>query len=317
MSGQRDNELPDCVGMNRAAYRGRFAPTPSGPLHFGSLVAAAGSYLEAKSRGGEWRLRIDDLDALRVVPGAAASILRCLEALGFEWDGPVLYQSTRRLAYHAALHRLRRLGVVYPCACSRKEIAESALPGAEGTIYPGTCRTRLPLERPARALRFDTRGARVAFDDGLLGPQQRDLEREAGDFVLYRADGTYAFHLASAVDDGEQGITDVVRGADLLESSARQIHVLHLLGLPVPRYIHLPVAVDRNGEKLSKQTGATPVDTTRAVAVLQAVWQFLNQGTGVELEGAAVRDFWHQAIANWELPRVGRRREAPAPTDVG
>lgn len=303
--------------MNRAAYRGRFAPTPSGPLHFGSLVAATGSYLEAKSRGGEWRLRIDDLDAPRAVPGAAESILRCLEALGFEWDGPVLYQSARRLAYHAALHRLRRLGVVYPCACSRKEIAESALPGAQEAIYPGTCRTRRPLERPARALRFDTRGAHVAFDDGLLGPQQRDLEREAGDFILYRADGTYAFHLASAVDDGEQGITDVVRGADLLESSARQIHVLHLLGLPAPRYVHLPVAVDSKGEKLSKQTGAAPVDTTRAMAVLQAVWEFLNQGKRAELEGATVREFWDQGIAKWDLRRVGIRREAPAPSEVG
>jgi glutamyl-Q tRNA(Asp) synthetase len=303
--------------MNRAGYRGRFAPTPSGPLHFGSLVAAAGSYLEAKSRGGEWCLRMDDLDVPRVLPGAAESILRCLEALGFEWDGPVLYQSTRRPAYHAALHRLRRLGVVYPCACSRKEIAESALPGAEGAIYPGTCRTRLPLERAARALRFDTRGARVTFDDGLLGSQQRDLEREAGDFVLYRADRTYAFHLASAVDDGEQGITDVVRGADLLESSARQIHVLHVLGLPAPRYVHLPVAVDSRGDKLSKQTGAAPVDTRRAQALLPAVWRFLNQGTRAELEVAAVREFWQHAIANWDLGRVGSRREAPAPTEVG
>jgi glutamyl-Q tRNA(Asp) synthetase len=302
--------------MTRAGYRGRFAPTPSGPLHFGSLVAAAGSYLEARSRSGEWRVRIDDLDALRIAPGATESILRCLEALGFEWDGPVLYQSTRGPAYHAALHRLRRLGVVYPCACSRKEIAESALPGVEGSIYPGTCRRNLPPGRAARALRFDTQAARVEFDDGLLGPQRRDLEREAGDFVLYRADGIYAFQLASAVDDGEQGITDVVRGADLLESSVRQIHLLRLLGLPAPRYVHLPIAIDRNGQKLSKQTGAAAIDTTRPVAVLGAVLAFLNQRTPASREAATVQEFWRQAIANWDLRRVGRCREAPAPTQV-
>ena len=303
--------------MNRAGYRGRFAPTPSGPLHFGSLVAAAGSYLEARSRSGEWRVRIDDLDSLRIAPGATESILRCLEALGFEWDGPVLQQSMRGPAYHAALHRLRRLGVIYPCACSRKEIAESALPGVEGAIYPGTCRRNLPPGRAARALRFDTQAARVEFDDGLLGPQRRDLEREAGDFVLYRADGIYAFQLASAVDDGEQGITDVVRGADLLESSARQIHLLRLLGLPAPRYVHLPIAIDRNGQKLSKQTGATAIDTTRPMAVLHAVLEFLNQPTPASREGATVQEFWCHAIANWDLRRVGRHQKALAPTAVG
>jgi glutamyl-Q tRNA(Asp) synthetase len=303
--------------MTRAGYRGRFAPTPSGPLHFGSLVAAAGSYLEARSRGGEWRVRIDDLDSLRIAPGATDSILRCLETLGFEWDGPVLYQSTRGPAYHAALHRLRRLGVVYPCACSRKEIAESALPGVEGAIYPGTCRTNLPPGRAARALRFDTQGACVDFDDGLLGPQRRDLEREARDFVLYRADGIYAFQLASAVDDGEQGVTDVVRGADLLASSARQIHLLRMLGLPAPRYVHLPIGYDTATGRALKQTGAAPLDTRRPVAVLHAVLTFLNQRTSAKLEGATLLEFWRQAIASWDLGRVGRRGEALAPNRVG
>jgi glutamyl-Q tRNA(Asp) synthetase len=299
--------------MTRAAYRGRFAPTPSGPLHFGSLVAATGSYLEAKSRGGEWLLRIDDLDPPRIEPSATRSIMHCLEALGFEWDGPVLYQSTRGAAYHAALHRLRWLGVIYPCACSRKEIAESALAGVEGPIYPGTCRGGIPDGRAARALRLDTRGAVVAFDDGLLGPQRRDLEREAGDFVVYRSDGVYGFHLASAVDDGELGITDVVRGVDLLESSARQIHVLRVLGLPTPRYIHLPIAVDANGEKLSKQTHAAAVEAARPLVALKAVWEFLNQGSATDLTDVTLRDFWRYAIANWDLRRVGCRREAPAP----
>jgi glutamyl-Q tRNA(Asp) synthetase len=299
--------------MNQAPYRGRFAPTPSGPLHFGSLVAATGSYLEAKSRGGQWRLRIDDLDPPRVAPGAVASILRCLEALGFEWDGPVLYQSRRLPAYHAALHRLRLLGAVYPCACSRKEMAESALPGIEGPIYPGVCRGGLPPGRPARALRLSVQGMRVEFDDRLLGLQRRDLEREPGDFIVYRADGVYAFHLASAVDDSEQGITDVVRGADLLESSARQLQLMRLLGLPIPRYVHLPVAIDGSGNKLSKQTKAAPVDPMRPLAVLQAVLRFLNQAMPAGFESATLPEFWRQAIMYWDLQRVGARLQAPAP----
>jgi glutamyl-Q tRNA(Asp) synthetase len=297
----------------QTAYRGRFAPTPSGPLHFGSLVAAAGSYLEAKSHSGQWRLRIDDLDPPRVVPGASASILHCLEALGFEWDGPVLYQSKRLRAYHSALHRLRLAAVVYPCACSRKQIADSAIPGVEGPAYPGTCRNALPSSRAARALRLSVQGMHVAFDDLLHGRQQRDLESEAGDFVLYRADGVYAFHLASAVDDGEQGVTDIVRGADLLESSARQTHLLRLLGLAVPRYVHLPVAVDHSGEKLSKQSKAAPLDTTRPLAVLRAVLSFLNQALPHDLDGVSVAEFWRYAINCWDLQRVGTRLQARAP----
>jgi glutamyl-Q tRNA(Asp) synthetase len=301
------------ASTDQTTYRGRFAPTPSGPLHFGSLVAAAGSYLEAKSRGGEWRVRIDDLDPPRVAPGAIDSILRCLEALGFEWDGPVLYQSRRLPAYHAALHRLGRLGLVYPCACRRKEIADAAIPGAEDPVYPGTCRDALPPGRPARALRLSVRGMRVELEDRLLGRQYRDLAREAGDFIVYRADRVYAFHLASAVDDGEQGMTDVVRGSDLLESSVRQAQLLRLLALPVPRYLHLPVAVDQRGEKLSKQTKAAPVDPTRPLAVLQAVWRFLNQELPDDLGGATVAEFWRYAVNRWDLQRVGPRQQARAP----
>jgi glutamyl-Q tRNA(Asp) synthetase len=300
------------MGVDEITYRGRFAPTPSGPLHFGSLVAATGSYLEARSRRGEWRLRIDDLDLPRIAPGAIESILHCLEALGFEWDGPVLYQSKRLAAYHAALHRLCQLGAVYPCACTRREIADSAIPGVEGPVYPGTCRDSLPPGRPARALRVCVQGVHIDFDDRLLGPQRRDLEREVGDFIVYRADGVYAFHLASAVDDGEYGMTDVVRGADLLESSARQIQLLRLLALPVPRYVHLPVAVDQHGKKLSKQTGAVPLDPTRPLVVLQAVLHFLNQAVPDDLAGASVPELWRYAINHWDLQRVGRRLHGSA-----
>ena len=301
------------MAVDQNIYRGRFAPTPSGPLHFGSLVAATGSYLEARARCGEWQLRIDDLDPPRVAPGATESILRCLEALGFEWDGPVIYQSKRLAAYHAALHRLRQLGVMYPCACSRKEIADSPTPGVEGPIYPGTCRGSLPPRRAARALRVHVQGMHVDFDDLLLGPQHWDLEREVGDFILYRADGVYAFHLASAVDDGELGVTDVVRGADLLESSARQLQLLRFLALPVPRYAHLPVAVDQHGEKLSKQTRAAPVDLMRPLVVLQAVLRFLNQPVPDELCAATVPELWRYAIDRWDLQRVGRHLHASAP----
>jgi glutamyl-Q tRNA(Asp) synthetase len=294
-------------------YRGRFAPTPSGPLHFGSLVAALGSYLEARSRGGEWRVRIDDLDRPRVVPGATDAILRCLERLGFEWDGPVVLQSQHMAAYHAALHALRQAKAVYPCGCSRSEVEAHAVRGKEGPIYPGTCRSGLAKDRRARAWRMRVDEHVVAFEDGLLGPQRIDLRCETGDFVVYRADQVYAFHLASAVDEAQLGITDVVRGADLLESSARQLYVIRTLHLHAPRYVHLPIALDAHGIKLSKQTGAQAVDTSRPGAVLSAVLRFLNQPAPPEIEQASLEEFWAYAIAHWDLARVGPRHSEPKP----
>jgi glutamyl-Q tRNA(Asp) synthetase len=293
------------------SYRGRFAPTPSGPLHFGSLVAALGSFLDARAHRGEWHLRIDDLDPPRVAPGAIDAILRCLEQLGFEWDGPIVYQSQRTPAYHAALHRLCRQGAVYPCACSRKEIAEDSIAGVEGPVYPGTCRRGLPPGRSARALRLLTVDARVAFDDRLLGPQARDLEHEAGDFVLYRADGVFSFQLASAVDDGELGMTDIVRGTDLLQSSARQIYVLRLLSLRAPRYAHLPVAVNARGEKLSKQAGAAALDPREPARVLVPALRFLGQSPPPGLERASTAEVWRWAIAHWQHERVPRVKALP------
>jgi glutamyl-Q tRNA(Asp) synthetase len=269
-------------------------------------VAAVGGYLEARTHGGEWHVRIDDLDPPRVAPGATQAILRCLELLGFEWDGSVLYQNRRLPAYHAALHQLRQRGLVYPCACTRKEIAEHATIGVDGPIYPGTCREGIQPGRDAHALRLRTSGARVQFDDAVFGLQARDLEREAGDFVLYRADGVFAFHLASAVDDGELAMTDVVRGADLLESSARQIHVLQQLGLPVPRYTHLPVAVDARGEKLGKQTHAQAVDPSEPACVLIRALAFLGQSPPQELARASAGEVWRWAEANWRLDRIPR-----------
>jgi glutamyl-Q tRNA(Asp) synthetase len=282
-----------------------------GPVYPGTCRQGMPPGREARTRGGEWHLRIDDLDPPRVSPGATDSILHCLEQLGFEWDGPVIYQSQRAPAYHAALHQLRQRGLVYPCACTRKEIAEHASAGVEGPVYPGTCRRGMPPGRDARALRLVTTGARVQFDDAVLGAQTRDLERAAGDFVLYRADGVFAFHLASAVDDGELAMTDIVRGADLLESSARQIHVLHLLGLPVPRYAHLPVAVNASGEKLSKQTHARAIDASQPARVLGRALRFLGQSPPGQLGDADPGEVWRWAGANWRLERVPRAGSLP------
>ena len=289
-----------------ARYRGRFAPSPTGPLHFGSLVAAAGSFLEARSRGGEWLVRMEDLDPPRVAAGAADSILRTLEAFGLDWDGQVLHQSARNDAYHCALHRLRELRLVYPCACSRREISDSAIAGTEGPVYPGTCRGGIAAGRGARALRLDTSGAALAFEDALQGHITCELERESGDFVLYRSDGVYAYQLAVVVDDAVQGITDVVRGADLLASTPRQIYIQQLLGLPQPRYAHLPVAVDARGEKLSKQTLALPVDAAQPPPALMAALSFLGQQPPRGLARATVRELWAWAIENWRLDRVPR-----------
>lgn len=296
------------------AYRGRFAPSPTGPLHFGSLVAAVASYLDAKSRGGAWLVRIEDLDPPRVAHGAADAILRTLDACGMQWDGAIVYQSTRFDAYHAALHRLRQRGVIYPCACSRREIADSAVAGIEGPVYPGTCRSGIAAGKTAHALRVDTRGASIVFDDAVQGPVRQNLETDIGDFVLYRADHVFAYQLAVVVDDTEQGITDIVRGADLLHSTPRQIHLQQLLGFPTPRYCHVAVAVNAQGEKLSKQTHAPAIDAAVPLPALIAALHFLGQQPPRELadhpgirSNTALSSLWQWAIANWCIERVPRR----------
>lgn len=294
-------------------YRGRFAPSPTGPLHFGSLVAAVGSCLDARSRGGAWLVRIDDLDPPRIMPGAARHILHTLRAFGFDWDAPVVYQSTRAVAYHAALHRLRAGGWIYPCACSRREIADSAWQGIEGPVYAGTCRGGLRDARCARALRVRTHSEAIAFTDAVQGEIAQSLEHEIGDFVVYRADRVFAYQLAVVVDDAEQGITDIVRGADLLLSTPRQIHLQRLLGLPAPRYAHLPVAVNAAGQKLSKQTLARAVEPDAARAVLTAALDFLGQSPAAAMRRLPLAAFWRAAIAEWDAARIPRVRERAAP----
>ncbi|MBN9660088.1 MAG: tRNA glutamyl-Q(34) synthetase GluQRS [Acidobacteria bacterium] len=259
-------------------YRGRFAPSPTGPLHQGSLAAAIASYVDARRAGGEWLVRMEDVDEPRSVPGAADEILRTLEAFGLTWDGPVVYQSQRKELYGAALERLRTSGQIYPCGCTRKEIADSSIviaPSGEKP-YPGTCRNGLPAGRKARAWRVRVPEETFMFTDRRLGRQKQNLLAEVGDFVLLRADGYFAYQLAVVVDDAEQGITDVVRGEDLLASTPRQIYLQRLLGYPEPRYQHVPVVRNPMGEKLSKQTGAAPVDSSQPAPAVAAALRFLG-----------------------------------------
>ena len=296
-------------------YRGRFAPSPTGPLHFGSLVAAVGSYLEAKTRGGVWLVRMEDLDPPREQPGAAERILRTLEACGLNWDGKPMYQSQRGEAYRAALTRLEAHGVAYPCACTRREIADSGLGQDGALIYPGTCRTGLAPGKAARAIRLRVGHELIEFEDALQGKLSQDLAVEVGDFVLLRADGLYAYQLAVVVDDAEQGITDVVRGADLLDSTPRQIYLQRMLGFGTPRYLHLPAAVNTAGEKLSKQTRAAPVDGRDPVPQLAQVMDFLGQNPPAELHRAGLAEFWRWALAHWDAERIPRQRSLPAPLE--
>jgi glutamyl-Q tRNA(Asp) synthetase len=282
------------------SYVGRFAPSPTGPLHIGSLMAAVGSYLEARAHGGRWLLRMEDLDPPREMPGAADGILRDLEALGFRWDGPVIYQSSRHAAYEDALARLQEAGAVFPCACSRSEIADSAVSGIEGLVYPGTCRDGIPAGKVARALRVKVAPGEVHFEDALQGPISQDLAKDIGDFIVRRADGCHAYQLAVAVDDGWQGITHVVRGADLLLSTPRQIHIQTLLGFPHPIYMHLPVAVNGAGQKLSKQTHAAPLDLSRPASALWQGLHHLQQSPPQSLMHASIDDVWSWASEHWQ-----------------
>jgi len=264
-------------------------------LHRGSLVAAVASWLDARAAGGRWLVRIEDLDRPRCIPGAADEILRALDRLGLGWDGEVVHQSARQDLYREALQRLQ--GHTYWCNCSRREIADSSLGlAADGAhIYPGTCRAAGLAA--GRAQRIRTRAETIRFIDRLQGDQSQVLESELGDFVLYRAEGMYAYQLAVVVDDAAQGVTDVVRGADLLDSTPRQIYLQRLLRVPTPRYLHVPAAVNAAGEKLSKQTGALPVEPTWA-SVRRAL-DFLGQQPSDSLE---------EAVRTWDPARIPARR---------
>ncbi|HEY2022021.1 tRNA glutamyl-Q(34) synthetase GluQRS [Paraburkholderia sp.] len=285
------------------SYRGRFAPSPSGPLHFGSLVSALASWLDARAHRGAWLLRIEDIDAPRTVPGAADDILATLERFGMSADEPPLWQSRRTTRYQQALDQLKAAGLVYPCGCTRKEIADSLLHAhARNTTlaYPGTCRAGLN-GKPARAWRLrvpDGEAAAISFDDRWQGRQTQNLATEVGDFVLRRADDQWAYQLAVVVDDADTGITHIVRGGDLMESTARQIYLQRCLGVDTPEYLHVPVVTNERGEKLSKQNGATALDSDKPLEALRAAARHL----GLQLGGqpaTTLEQFYSAAIAAW------------------
>ncbi|HVE50218.1 MAG TPA: tRNA glutamyl-Q(34) synthetase GluQRS [Casimicrobiaceae bacterium] len=293
--------------------RGRFAPSPTGPLHFGSLVAAVASYCDALTRDGEWLVRIEDVDEPRTRRGAEDAVLQTLRTYGFAWDGPVERQSQRTAHYEAALATLRAKGFAYPCACTRRDL-EAAPVGASGErVYAGTCRNGIAkTARASHSWRFRVEDATVSFVDRLQGFQQQDLATDVGDFVLRRSDRLFAYQLAVVVDDALQGITDVVRGADLLSSTARQIFLQLALGFAQPSYLHIPIAIDREGAKLSKQTRARALPDDPLPA-LDAAWRFLQQEPA-PIAPRTTAEFWRHALSSWQSSRLPPVAMLPAPS---
>lgn len=295
-------------------YVGRFAPSPTGPLHFGSLVAAVASYCDAKANDGKWLVRMEDLDKPREVKGAANDILRTLEAFGFEWDGEnfntkIMYQSQRTEFYENALQTLKNKGLVYPCTCSRKEIADSAIAsGIEGTIYPKTCLKHAMKPNTHAAYRAITLDQNIIFLDEIQGEISQNLACDVGDFILKRADGLFAYQLAVVVDDAAQGVTHIVRGADLLDSTPRQIYLQQLLGFATPHYAHVPVASNLAGEKLSKQTLAKPIGMRAPGHALFDALSFLGQHPPAEIKNAALDEIWQWAMTNWCISNIPKHR---------
>lgn len=295
-------------------YRGRFAPSPTGPLHFGSLVAAVASYLAARQAGGEWLVRIEDLDPPREAPGSADQIVGALATLGFEWNESIARQSTRRPLYEDAVQRLLAAGDAFRCSCSRAEIqaaVTSTAAAAEELRYPGWCRTGIRMPERATAVRFRTPPGDVVFEDQIQGVTRVDVAAEVGDFVIQRRDGWFAYQLAVVVDDAAQGITHVVRGADLLRNTPRQLLLQRALGLPPPAYAHVPVVTDRNGVKLSKSEGAAAIDLTQPNGELWRALRFLQQDPPRELLDGSLAELWSWAIVHWKTAAVRGLRSAP------
>jgi glutamyl-Q tRNA(Asp) synthetase len=294
--------------MLNSPYRGRFAPSPTGPLHFGSLIAAVGSYLQARANQGEWWLRIEDIDPPREPKGTADNIIRTLESYGFEWHGPVQYQHNRLAHYAEIINKLAKTQRLYHCSCSRKQISQQSNHHEGPLIYPGTCRSKichtqsLHLQKRT-ALRMNNRNVEITFKDVIKGEQKIQLEQD-GDYVIRRTDGHYSYQLAVAVDDAEQGMTEVVRGADLLSCTARQIYLQQCLNLPTPQYAHLPVANDLNGQKLSKQSFAQAIDEYEPSQLLWYALTFLGQKPERTLLESRLDEIWQWAIENWKFKFV-------------
>lgn len=290
--------------MHSPSYIGRFAPSPTGPLHLGSLVAAVASWLDARAANGQWRVRMEDLDRPRCEPAAADMILHQLEAYGLHWDGEVLVQSQRDAAYAAALGALKEQGAVFPCACTRSQLAAAPRNDEGEIIYPGTCRNGLPAGQVGRAWRVRVSDENTHFHDRIHGDLQQNLADEVGDFVVKRADGLFAYQLAVVVDDAFQGITHVVRGADLLWNTPRQIHLQNLLGLPTPVYAHVPLVTNAAGQKLSKQTLAPALPERGCGAVLAQALTVLGHPPPTELANAVPPELLAWASTYWQIENV-------------
>ncbi|MBV7568990.1 tRNA glutamyl-Q(34) synthetase GluQRS [Pseudomonas sp. PDM27] len=287
-----------------STYIGRFAPTPSGHLHFGSLVAALASYLDARSVGGRWLMRMEDLDPPREEPGAQAAILKALESYGFEWDGDLVRQSERHDAYAEVLNRLFNHGLAYACTCSRKQLEPYH------GIYPGLCRNAGHGADDA-AIRLRVPELEYHFLDRVQGEYRQHLGREVGDFVIRRRDGLYAYQLAVVLDDAWQGITDIVRGADLLDSTPRQLYLQELLGLPQPRYLHIPLITQPDGHKLGKSYRSPPLTEDQATPLLLRALRALGQNPGTELIYATPREVLNWGIAHWDALLIPRTLSLP------
>lgn len=291
-------------------YRGRFAPSPTGPLHFGSLIAAVGSYLQAKHQNGEWLVRIDDIDPPREQKGAADNILKTLEAFGFEWDQSVLYQSSRLKRYQEAVDELIKQQLAYPCSCSRTSILQKTGQTKGNIIYPGFCRNG-PIDKLINDQELSTRlicnDEQIRFDDIILGKQSINLTQQVGDFTIKRRDQHFSYQLASGIDDAEQGITEVVRGADLLSCTSSHIHVQNVLNLPSPQYCHLPVAINSEGQKLSKQNHAKAIFAKDSTELLYKTLKFLGQMPPIQLNKANQEDIWSWAKTHWQLDLVPKK----------
>lgn len=294
--------------IRMASYVGRFAPTPSGPLHLGSLVAALGSFLAARAAGGKWLLRMDDLDRPRVQAGAESAILRQLDAHALVWDGAPRRQSEHQDDYAEALDRLRSKGLVYSCRCTRAQLRHRVAHASDEPVYPGTCRDAGYREDDA-ALRLRIHAQALGFDDAGAGHLEADSESEIADFVVRRRDGQYAYQLACAVDEAAQGITEVVRGADLIPSTFRQILVLGYLGLPIPQYRHLPLVLDARGHKLSKQHGAAPIENHAAARNLVAALKVLGQDVPEDAAQMPARELVAAAIRRWDAGKIPLPRD--------
>lgn len=281
------------------SYIGRFAPSPTGPVHFGTLIAAVGSYLQAKKNQGKWLLRMEDVDITRKIDGADTDILHTLESFGFEWDGAIIYQSKQTEYYEQALEQLVSESMIFPCTCSRKKLAET-----NSDIYPGFCRSsHLPV-KSEHALRVLADNINIEFNDAVMGNQIQNIEQQCGDFIIRRRDNLFAYQLAVVVDDALQNVTEVVRGADLLDSTARQIYLQQLLHYPTPDYCHLPLAVDAAGNKISKSEGAAKIDLKNKEKTLIGALNFLGQQVPAELVNSNLDDIWLWAIINWNIKQV-------------